>query len=382
MRDEDLKASLATVEGDAPSPEFLASLYRRARGRTRTGRRCRPAALLSERSRRSRCRPDRPRALSGRGSPVDRRRCRRRGRRRRHRRTRRRGHRRRRQSGGRPACPTAYAASVLPTAIVHGGDGEVVIVDDPSTGLDLVVAPWYARTRVRPSTNWASSPVSARPVRPRGARADAECSTSGAVLAPRGPRALPAVWGLERGAALRRRRRLPWRRSTCSSATSRAHSAGIYQLGVVLEREQGSATSDSATRPRHSCSRQFIDAREAAQVVVILGARTTWSSSCGTSRTAARRVASRPCWTSPRALNAARLRSGSTEPRVADGLTLVASRADQGTPVRTSHAVWESRWGPPRQVSRWGPPFRVSLPLPPSSVSAPVSPEGVVAASP
>lgn len=41
------------------------------------------------------------------------------------------------------AVPSAYTASVLPSALIQEGDGDVVVDERPTAGLDLVLAPWY-----------------------------------------------------------------------------------------------------------------------------------------------------------------------------------------------------------------------------------------------
>ena len=146
MRDEDLKASLATVEGDAPSPEFLASLIAEVeaeRDRALGGDAGLPlypsvgvdvdevSVWPTEAPR-----PGAARRWVGAGVAiaaavavivglvaVD-----------------------TGENGTQVATsrlPHGYSTSVLPAAIIQSDDGDVVLGADASTGLDPVVAPWY-----------------------------------------------------------------------------------------------------------------------------------------------------------------------------------------------------------------------------------------------
>lgn len=146
MPEKALQESLAAVEGDAPSPEFLASLYARIEDEGVDAADDDLPLYL-------------PELVAGRSTPVGPTedvplRARRRwagvaiaaaaiivivglvvdtGR-----------------NGSEPAtseAPGGYTTSVLPAAIIHEGDGDVVIGGRPTAGLDLAVAPWYHEER-------------------------------------------------------------------------------------------------------------------------------------------------------------------------------------------------------------------------------------------
>jgi len=147
MTDTDLRADLARIDGDAPSPEFLASLF---------------VAIAAERDLRhdevERYRGGTERVVE---IPV------------RARRTDERHPRSGRRWLGAVAAVAAaclvlglmvadgddgngrvstrlahgFTPSALPDAIVGAGDGDVVLPDEPSPDLDVVLPPWYGETR-------------------------------------------------------------------------------------------------------------------------------------------------------------------------------------------------------------------------------------------
>ena len=272
MRDEDLKASLATVEGDAPSPEFLASLV---------------AEVEAERDR----------ALGGdAGLPlypsvgvdvdevsvwpteaphpgaarrwvgvavvaaaiavivglvaVD-----------------------TGENGAQVATsrlPHGYSTSVLPAAIIQGDDVDVVLGADASAGLDQVVAPWYRQERSTiedlgfvagltvpfdlevPGAEQSCSDQ----LRDAGGRGE---SGTGLLL-PCGGSSAALLFG-DDVAAVRALDALVTHLET--------HSAGIYQLGVLLERTRD-LDADLGDEAEAFVLTEFVDAREAAEVVVIV----------------------------------------------------------------------------------------------------------------
>ena len=165
--------------------------------------------------------------------------------------------------------PHGYSTSVLPAAIIQSDDGDVVLGADASAGLDPVVAPWY-RHEQSTLEDWASSPGSpsrstSRSLAPSSAarisfatRAAAASRAAGCCC-PVGARAqhfsspttsLPFV---------------PW---TLLVTHLETHTGGLYRLGVLLERTRD-LEAELGDEAEAFVLTEFVDAREAAEVVVI-----------------------------------------------------------------------------------------------------------------
>jgi hypothetical protein len=273
MRDEDLKASLATVEGDTPSSEFLASLIAEVEAesdRTLGGDSGLPlyssdGVDVDEVSVWPTVSPNpgAARRWVGAGIAVaaaalvvivglavidsgD--------------------------NGTQVATsrlPHGYATSVLPAAIIQGGDGDVVLAGDASAGLDPVVAPWYRQERSTfddqgfvagltvpfdlevPGTERSCSDQ----LRDAGGRGE---SGTGLLL-PCGGSSAALLFG-DDVAAVRALDALVTHLET--------HTGGIYRLGVLLERTRD-LEAEFGDEAEAFVLSEFVDAREAAEVVVI-----------------------------------------------------------------------------------------------------------------
>ncbi len=265
MRDVDLKASLATVEGDAPSPEFLGALFVELEAEREQADAVVLLPYLPEPSEEVRL-PAGPTETPRRGAVrrwigagvavaaaavvivglvvVD--------------------------SGGDSSqvatrLPHGYATSVLPNAIVHGGDGGVTFAGDPSTGLDPVVAPWYRQERSAIDELGFVAGLSAPfDLEVPGETHDCSNLQSG-FRTQAGPRRVPCggssaalVFADDVGAV---------EALDVLVGHFEAHS-GLYQLGVVLERER-ELDVQLGDEAEGFVLGQFIDSREAAQVVAI-----------------------------------------------------------------------------------------------------------------
>jgi len=162
--------------------------------------------------------------------------------------------------------PHGYAPSVLPNAIVDDGDAGVTFVGDPSTGLDPVVAPWYPQERSSIDDLAFVAGLSV----PFDLAVPGEgqlCSNSRRNLAtPVGTRSVPC--GGSSAALLFADDVGAVEALDVLVGHLEGHSAGLYQLGVVLERERDVAVRLGDEGEGYVLG-QFIDAREAAQVVVI-----------------------------------------------------------------------------------------------------------------
>jgi hypothetical protein len=269
MRDADLKASLATIEGDPPSPEFLAALFTEVeaeRGRAPGG----DAVLLPYPSEPVEEIPLRLRPIEVRrrgagrgwiraavaaavaivvilGLVVDS------------------GRNGTQVATGR--LPHGYAMSVLPDAIVQGGDGDVVIAGDLSTGLDPVVPPSYREEHsVIDELGFVAGLSVPFDLEVPGEGQD--CTDLRRVIHFQlGTRRLPCgglsaalLFADDVGAV---------QALDVLLGHLEAHSAGIYRQGVVLERVRDleAPLGDEAGA---FVLEQFVDARAAAQVVVIV----------------------------------------------------------------------------------------------------------------
>jgi hypothetical protein len=272
MRDEDLKASLATVDGDAPSTEFLASLIAEVEAehdRALSGDSGLPlyssdGVVVDEVSvwPTEAPQPGRARRWVGAGiavaaatiavivglAAVN-----------------------TGENGTQVATsrlPHGYSTSVLPAAIVQRDDGDVVLGADASAGLDPIVAPWYRHERsTLEGLGFVAGltvpfdlevPGTGRPcsnqLRDAGGRGE-----SGTGLLP--------CWGSS--AALLFRDDVAAVRALDALVTHlKTHTGGIYRLGVLLERTRH-LEAELGDEAEAFVLTEFVDAREAAEVVVI-----------------------------------------------------------------------------------------------------------------
>jgi hypothetical protein len=266
MRDADLRTGLDTIDGDAPSPEFLTTLF------ARLEREVEAADLDDELPSYS----STPLAEAGRFEPPT---------------AREPGGRRRSvvvtaaaialvvlvglvvlQPGGggnqvaTTRLPHGYAASVLPDAVVQRGDGNVVVPTAPATGIDPIVPAWYEEERATLDDLGVEGGLSV-PFDLRVPAETVDClGLRRTIDIAVGVRDLPC--GGASGALLFADDAAAVDALDLLVGHLEGHSSGTYQLGVVLERlaELDARLGDEAEA---FVLEQFIDARIAADVVVI-----------------------------------------------------------------------------------------------------------------
>jgi len=273
MRDEDLKASLATVDGDAPSAEFLASLiaeveaeHDRALGGD-AGLPLYPADGVNEIEvsvwPTEGPHPGAARRWVGAGAAVaaaaivvivglavidsgD--------------------------NGTQVATsrlPHGYSTSVLPAAIIQSDDADVVLGVDPSAGLDPVVPPWYRHEQsTLDDLGFVAGltvpfdlelPGTDQPCSDQLREAGGRGESGRRLLLPCGGASAALLFSDDVAAV---------RALDVLVAHLAAHTGGIYRLGALLERT-GDLEAELGDEAEAFVLTGFVDAREAAEVVVI-----------------------------------------------------------------------------------------------------------------
>jgi hypothetical protein len=267
MHDVDLKSSLTAVEGDAPSPEFLASMYARIEDECADDGDddlpayfvelddAAPARLTVEKPPGARHRRAGAALVAAAAVVaivvglvvVD--------------------------SGGggdqvaTTRLPHGSSTSDLAAAIVQSGDGDVVIATDPSAGLDPIVPPWYGEEHSTIDDLGFVDGLSV-PFDLEVPGQDYECrDLRRTITIAVGVRHLAC--GGSSGALLFADDTAAVRALDVLVSHLESHSAGVYGLGVPLERvsEFEAQLGDEAEA---FVLEEFVDSRVAARVVVIV----------------------------------------------------------------------------------------------------------------